>query len=125
MVGLGHCLGFVVQIGKGIACPPDLLAAAKFESDRMLELGERLGPQPVEPSLGVGPDVDQARLPQDPQVPRDPRLVQAGQLDQLADRVLLASQEVEELSALEDDSDLVDDELPDPLDDFPPRLSFL
>lgn len=37
----------------------------------------------------------------------------------------LLVEEVEELSALEDDSDLVDDELPDPLDDFPPRLSFL
>ena len=60
-----------------------------------VDLGERLGPEPVEPALGVGAHVDEAGLAQDPEVLRHGGLAQAEPVNQFADRALAVAQQVE------------------------------
>jgi hypothetical protein len=64
-----------------------------------IDLGERLRPQAVPAPPAVRPDVHQAGLPQHPEVLRDPGLAEVQPSDEVVDRPLLASQEVEDLSA--------------------------
>jgi hypothetical protein len=61
---------------------------------------ERLGAEAVQPTLGVGPDVDEAGLPQDPKVLGDSRLAQAQQFDQFAHRVLVTAEPVEDAASV-------------------------
>src|SRR5262245_33096621 len=57
---------------------------------------ERLGPQPVQPALGVRARGDQAGLPQHPQVLRHSRLAHAEHTDKVRHAALRFAQEIED-----------------------------
>ncbi len=61
-----------------------------------IQLGERLGSQPVNPPLSVDPRFDKSCVAQNPEMPRDTRLVHAGQLDKLTHRPVFVSHEIED-----------------------------
>jgi hypothetical protein len=61
-----------------------------------VDLGERLGPEHVQPPLGLGPDGDEARVPQHPEVLGRPRLAAAEQTNELTDGAWALPQEVED-----------------------------
>jgi Glutaminase len=64
-----------------------------------VHLGERLRPQAVPAPLAVGPDLDQSRLPQHPQMLRDTGLAQLHARDEVRDGPLAPAQEIEDLPA--------------------------
>ena len=55
-------------------------------AEPLVDLGERLGTQAVDPKLRLLADLDQARLTQHPQVPGDSRAGDRQQLGQLTHR---------------------------------------
>ena len=65
-----------------------------------VDLGQGLGLQGVEASLGVDPDPDQPGLPQHPQVLRHAGLAEAEPADQLAHRPLALAKQVEDVAAV-------------------------
>ena len=73
---------------------------APVRLEPLVQLTERLGPEGVQAPLGVGPDLDQPRLPEDPQVLGHARLAEAKPGDQLVHRPLTLPQEVEDMTAV-------------------------
>jgi hypothetical protein len=59
-----------------------------------VDLRERLGTDPVQASLRVDADLDQAGVPQHPQMLRHPRLAERDPLHQIADGELALADEV-------------------------------
>ena len=55
-------------------CIEPLLPRSSIATEPAVELGEGLGPKPVDPSLSLLLDLHQPGFPQNPQVPRDARL---------------------------------------------------
>ena len=61
-----------------------------------VEVGERLGPDPVQPTLRIDARLDQSRGPEDPQVLGDQGLADAKLAHEFADRPLPASQQLKD-----------------------------
>jgi len=54
------------------------------------------GADPVEAALGIGPDIDQPGISEHPEMLRHRRLAQVEMVDQLADRPLTVTEEIED-----------------------------
>ena len=66
----------------------------------LVDLLQRLGPEPVDPALGVGADLDHSGVAQHPQVLRHRGLADVQRRHQVADRALPLPQEVEDPAAV-------------------------
>ena len=66
----------------------------------VVQLRKWLGPEDVQAPLGIGSDLDQACLPEDPQVLGHPGLAEADPGDELVHRPLALPQEVEDVAAV-------------------------
>ena len=65
-------------------------------SQPLVQVCERLGPDPVQAALRVHPRLHQPRIPEDSQVLRDPRLAEAKLADELTDRLLAIAKRLED-----------------------------
>ena len=64
-----------------------------------VEVPERFTAQPIKAPLGIGPDRDQAGIPQHLQVAGNARLAHAEKLNELADRALLGANRVQDATS--------------------------
>lgn len=71
-----------------------------------IEVGKRLGADPVQAALSVDARVDQPRLPEHPQVLGDRRLAQAEAIDELPDWLLAVAKHLENREAARLSEDL-------------------
>jgi len=62
----------------------------------LIEISERLGPDPVHTALRVHPRLDQPRISKHPQVLRDGRLAEPQILDELPNRSLAIAKQLED-----------------------------
>jgi hypothetical protein len=65
-------------------------------SQPLVQVCERLGPDPVKATLSVHPCLHQSRVPEDPQVLRDRRLAEAKRTDEVTDRLLAIAKQLED-----------------------------
>jgi hypothetical protein len=64
-----------------------------------IQLGEWLGPQAGDPTLGFDANVDEARVPEHSQMARHPGLMHTGEFDQLTDGSVVLPHVVEDLTS--------------------------
>ena len=93
--GLGSAFAGQVALQRGEPAAPEL----PVWREPRVDLGERLGTQPVNASLRVDACLDETGIPQHAQVLRDSWLVHIQRFHQLADREVLLAQEVEDATA--------------------------
>jgi hypothetical protein len=94
----------VVEVGLQRVEP--VTPGGPVRSQPLIDLPERLGPEPVPAPLAVGSHLDQARLAQDPQVLGHPRLAEAQFRGQVADRPLAAAEQIEDAPPVRFDQNL-------------------
>jgi hypothetical protein len=61
-----------------------------------IELGQRLGPDPVQPTLSIRTRLDHSRVPEHPKVLRHGGLAQVEPIDELTNRPLTIAEKVED-----------------------------
>jgi Family of unknown function (DUF6308) len=74
-------------------CRPELAIGGQ----PLVELFERLGPDPVQPALRIGTRLDEPRIPEDAEVLRDGRLTDTEPVHQLADGPFTVAKQIENL----------------------------
>ncbi len=63
-------------------------------SQPLVQIGQRLGPDPIKAPLGVNPRLHQSSLPENPKVLGDRRLAQSEHAHQVVDRALTVPQHI-------------------------------
>ena len=90
---MGLSFGHGVEVS--FQCIETVTPGGPVRRQPLIDLPQRLAPEPVQPSLGVGPDLDQPRLAQHPEMLRYRRLADAKAGYQVTDCLFASAQQVE------------------------------